>query len=228
MKTSQAVIGLFVVLVVLGGGYYFFSRTPFSEVPAEVATSTPLGATGTTTIPRPNLGLGVDTTKPTNKPAPSLSRPITFVGLLSQDQFADQRAVIKTEMEKLITALKKDKYNAEAWYDLAIYRKIISDYKGAAEVWEFTKEIQPDNFVSYHNLGDLYAYFDRDLKKAEANFLLALEKDPKNVDEYRAVADFYVTALQNKPRAVTILNQGIKENPKTSADLIKYRDLLSK
>ena len=49
------------------------------------------------------------------------------------------------KIQDLSSQLKKDSDNLENWLVLGIYRKIIGDYEGAKEVWEYASAIRPQN-----------------------------------------------------------------------------------
>lgn len=210
-----------IALVLIVGAGYYFQNVPSEE--GTVATSTPIVATTTQeTSSVPDLGIVIDQNMPTTKPAPSLTRAITVPDIFSDEE----KKSIREEMQKRIDLLKNNKTNYEVWMELAVYRKLINDYKGAAEIWEYTKELRPFSYVSFHNLGDLYAYFDRDLAKAELNFKKTVELGKDRAELYRAYADFHLTVYKNKARAIEILNQGISAGADDKGELARYRDLL--
>ena len=102
---------------------------------------------------------------------------------------------------------------------LGVYRKIIGDYEGAREVWEYASAIRPQNSVSFNNLGELYAYYLKNNKKAEENYAKAIENDPSAIYIYRNFFDFYRYFAKDTAKARAILEKGIAANPATSSDL---------
>ena len=154
--------------------------------------------------------------KPTvNTPIPNLDREIKIVGEMSDD--AKRIAVDK--IKEISSQLKKDSDNLENWLLLGIYRKMINDYEGAREVWEYAGAIRPQNSISFNNLGELYAYQLKDNVKAEENYKKAIENDPSAIYIYRNFFDFYRYFAKDTAKARAILEQGIAANPSTSSDL---------
>ena len=102
---------------------------------------------------------------------------------------------------------------------MGVYRKIIGDYEDAREVWEYAGAIRPQNSVSFNNLGELYAYYLKDNKKAEENYAKAIENDPSAIYIYRNFFDFYRYVAKDTIKSPTILEKGIAANLATSSDL---------
>lgn len=151
---------------------------------------------------------------------PDLDRPINVYADLPDD--AEQMAVNK--IKDLSEALKENTDLFNLWLELGVYRKMINDYEGAKEVWEYASLIRPENSVSFNNLGDLYGYYLKDSKKAEENFLKALENGPDKVYIYRNVFDFYYLIMKDEAKAKQILGKGIELNPESSQDLKNLLD----
>ena len=75
------------------------------------------------------------------------------------------KKIASAKIQDLSSQLKKDSDNLENWLVLGVYRKIIGDYEGAKEVWEYAGAVRPQNSVSFNNLGELYAYYLKNNKK---------------------------------------------------------------
>lgn len=150
-----------------------------------------------------------------NVPLPNLDREIKITATM--DDNAQKIATAK--IQDLSSQLKKDSDNLENWLVLGVYRKIIGDYEGAREVWEYASAIRPQNSVSFNNLGELYAYYLKDSQKAEENYAQALENDPSAIYIYRNFFDFYRYVAKDPAKARAILEKGIAANPSTSSDL---------
>jgi tetratricopeptide (TPR) repeat protein len=148
---------------------------------------------------------------------PNLDRPVENIANLERDVFQ----VAEKKLNGIISALKSDPSLFFYWLDLGSYRKMTGDYWGAKEAWEYIGAIRPLNSVSFNNLGDLYAYYLKDNKKAEENFLVAIKNGPDQVYIYRNLYDFYLNVLKDSTKAKAILEKGIATNPATSQDL-KY------
>ena len=131
----------------------------------------------------------------------------------------DAKRIATAKIQDLSSQLKKDSDNLENWLILGIYRKMIGDYEGAREVWEYASAIRPQSSIPLNNLGDLYAYYIKDEAKAEEYFLRAISIDPNNLYLYFKITDFYRDFNKDTAKARAILEQGIAANPSTSSDL---------
>ena len=150
-----------------------------------------------------------------NAPLPDLNRAIKITAEMNDDA----KKIATAKIQDLSNQLKKDSDNLENWLVLGVYRKIIGDYEGAKEVWEYASIIRPQNSVSFNNLGELYAYYLKDNKKAEENYIKAIENDPSAIYIYRNFFDFYRYVAKDVTKARAILEKGIATNPATSSDL---------
>ena len=133
------------------------------------------------------------------------------------DDNAKKIAVAK--IQDLSSQLKKDSDNLENWLVLGVYRKIIGDYEGAREVWEYASAIRPQNSISFNNLGELYAYYLKDNKKAGRKLRQSDRKRPVGHLHLPQSFDFYRYVAKDPVKARAILEKGIAANPSTSSDL---------
>lgn len=138
-----------------------------------------------------------------NIPTPDLNRKISVITNFSPESLIQMNNEIKKVRELLVSNPKI----VENWIQLGIYYKTIGDYDGAIEVWEYAKALAPQNFIPYNNLGDLYAYFKKDAKKAEENFIKALELAPEQTFLYRSIYDFYLYIIKDEAKANEILKK---------------------
>ncbi|MEK7149078.1 MAG: hypothetical protein AAB796_01605, partial [Patescibacteria group bacterium] len=123
------------------------------------------------------------------------------------------------KIAQLESDLKKDGSNVDNWLTLAIYRKTIGDYIAARDIWDYLGNTNPKNFVTFANLGDLYANYLKDSAKAEENFKRAIANDPSHTYVYRNFSDFYRYVKKDDVKAKAVLEQGVAANPRSSQDL---------
>lgn len=139
-----------------------------------------------------------------------ISRPIT----ISAPLLETDRKQAKEKIKEMIDLIKIDYDNIYAWYDLGAYRRVIGDFEGAAEAWTFGALIRPKDFVSYHNLGDLYGFYMKDYPKSEKNYLKSIQNNPQNIQAYLDLATIYESVYKEKTDQVeNILLQGLQANP---------------
>lgn len=151
-----------------------------------------------------------------NVPPPDLDKEIKITASLTKE--VEQAAISK--IIEISAKLKADKTLVNDWILLGVYRKIIGDYFGAAEVWEYAGKISPGAYMPFNNLGDLYAYYLKDSKKAEQNFQTAIKKGQNQIHIYRSFYEFYRYVVKNDTKAKAVLEQGIAANPgESSLDL---------
>jgi len=151
---------------------------------------------------------------------PNLDRPINITANLPEDA----QKIAQEKIEKLNSELKQDPSLFENWLVLGIYRKMIGDLEGAKECWEYAGFLSPQSPIPFNNLGDLYANYLKDSKKAEENFLIAIKNGPDQIYIYRSFCEFYRYTMKDNAKAKQILEQGISANPTTSQDLKNLLD----
>lgn len=143
-------------------------------------------------------------------PAPKLPREIAY----PENYTPEVRSIMDKKIEGLVSLLKKNPRNIEAWLDLGIVYKQVGDYQGAKEAWEYVSVLSPGNIVSFNNLGDLYHYYLKDYPNAEKSFLQAIKNDSKYVLSYINLHDLYRYSYKSDTaKAADILKQGISANP---------------
>lgn len=120
----------------------------------------------------------------------------------------------KNELQTLSQGLKENYDFLNGWLQLGALRRLIGDYEGAREALEFATLLRPENYVAFHNLGDLYGFQFKNYSKAEENFLKAIAKEPKDVDAYKSLAMLYqYSYTQKRDQTDDILLRGIEVAP---------------
>ncbi len=148
---------------------------------------------------------------------PDLNRNLNIAQGVSEEA----KNIALNKISEITENLKENPEQADLWLALGVYYKMLGDYEAAQDVWEYVAKIRPDSFTPFGNLADLYAYYIKDNKKAEENFLKAIENGPTMINFYRSAYEFYRFAMKNDAKAKAILQKGIDSNPGTSQDL-KY------
>lgn len=177
-----------------------------------------------TTVVFNEYDIDVVTTKNENNasslpPHPLLEYPKSFPNSIPPEAIE----ILKNKIKESIDILRNDPANFSVWNQLGLQKKAIEDYIGAEQAWEYAGLLQPQNSISFNNLGVLYAYYLHDNKKAEENFLKAIENNPSEISLYFRITDFYNNVLRDKEKAIEVIQSGIKENPKSQ----KLKDLLA-
>ena len=136
-----------------------------------------------------------------------VSKPISV-----RAQLADLVKNQAIDKIKQVSELIKADYDLDSqWLELAAYRKLIGDYDGAIEAWDFLSLIRPQNYISYNNLGDLYAFTLKDYDRGEQNFLKSISNNPENVNAYMQLVTIYEATIQPN-KIEPLLLSGIKSN----------------
>lgn len=141
--------------------------------------------------------------------APNLDRSINF----PKDMSSEVRVIIGKKIADNISKLKANSALPEEWLELGINRKMVGDYEGAKEAWEYVTVLNPINPVAFANLSDLYGYFLKDNVQAEKNYLRAIENEPKMANYYLRASDFYREVLGDLSKAKSILLKGASLMP---------------
>ncbi|MCK5021669.1 MAG: hypothetical protein KAR54_00265 [Candidatus Pacebacteria bacterium] len=145
---------------------------------------------------------------------PDLDRKIVFL-----DDFPeDAQQIMIDRLNTIIQDIKNNPDSYDDWMNLGLQRKIIDDYEGVKLAWEYAKYLNPDHFLVWGNLGDLYAYYLKDNIKAEENYIGAIEYGSHQIPLYFKIAEFYREFMNNTLRAIEMVKLGIEINP-NSQDL---------
>lgn len=211
-SASKIVLGLIILALAGSAGYYIWQDI-VKQRTSNTVDNNGVGVEGTGDFKIEQIPIEDKTAR--DLILRILDRPINIPADLPEDA----RKIAREKIEKLIAELKQNPNSFDSWLELAIYRKMISDYEGAREIWEYTSQMAPNDAISFNNLGDLYAYYLKDSVKAEENFLKALKNGADQVYIYRNTHDFYLNVVKDKAKAKKILEDGIKANPGSSQDL---------
>lgn len=108
------------------------------------------------------------------------------------------------------------------WIELGLLKKVIGDYEGARDAWEYAGAIRPENSLSFANLGELYGKYILDYPKAEANFRKSIQNKPNDTGTYMSLSDLYsYSYAQKKDLADDVLLEGLAANP-GDTDLMRW------
>ncbi len=143
------------------------------------------------------------------KPRPWYDRPVTYPATMPQSIRSD----LANKIAASITAINQNSNDFNDYYDLGIDYKALGDYEGARLLWEYGAKIRPDDFLPRLALGGLYGYFLRDQLKAEFYYKDAIAKDPKQPFSYFQFASYYLDIIQDKTKALAVVNQGLAAIP---------------
>ena len=147
---------------------------------------------------------------------PELSSSIVFPDSLPEDA----QVIIAGNIATLIDRLEKEKDSFNDWFNLAAQYKIIEDYEGARDIWEFLSISFTGSNTVFNNLGDLYHYNLKDFSKSEETFRKGIENDKNNVQAYIGLHELYKYSYkQETDLVIEVLIEGIENNP-ISTDLM--------
>lgn len=108
------------------------------------------------------------------------------------------------------------------WIQVGLLKKIIGDFIGARDAWEYASTIRPQNSLSFANLGELYWHYLPDFPRSEKNFLISIKNKPDDTSVYMSLSDLYsYSYTAKKDQADDILLKGIAANP-GDIDLMKW------
>ena len=108
------------------------------------------------------------------------------------------------------------------WIQVGLLKKVIGDFEGARDAWEYAGLIRPQNSVSFANLGELYWRYLRDYPKSEANFRRSIANNSADSTTYASLSDLYYYSYKEKAHLTdNVLLQGLAANPE-SGDLMKH------
>jgi len=209
LKGKLALIAGIFILVVLGGGVGFYLyRDAVSRPGGEKKTDVPTSGEATSTVAlAPSI------------PAPKLSGPLVVTAKLSPEDAAKAKDIILKTRESLIAA--GDQLTAEVrdeWVQLGVYYKLIGDYRGAEEVWQYVTARFSNDAVAFNNLANLYLSELPDNTKAGYNYLQAIEKEPSNYNYYYNAYAFFRFVMKDTVQAKNILRSAAATLPAYAAE----------
>lgn len=125
-----------------------------------------------------------------------------------------QKQEIYRSLQNYGKTVKENPSFFNEWIQLGLMKKIIGDFEGARDAWEYASLIRPKNSISFANLGELYWRYLRIYPQAEINFKASIKNDPNDPGTYVSLSELYFYSLKEKDDlADDILLQGIAANP---------------
>src|SRR3989344_422819 len=158
---------LFLLVLIAAGAAWYVNRRAASDF-KDSSAGAPNQSPSTTTFP----SLAVDAANDIKEQLRIQSLKIVARPILVKIQLSESsknQAIGK--IQDLVKLIEKKYDYIEAWYDLGAYRKLIGDYDGAIEAYNFVIKIRPKDEIAYVNLGDLYGFYLKDYENSEKNFL---------------------------------------------------------
>lgn len=157
--------------------------------------------------------------------ADSIVRPELGRAIVMPERFTNEAIEILINNISTLTAqLKEDPNSFQAWTDLAAQYKIIDDFEGAIEIWNFLSIAAEGDTGSRINLGNLYHYQLREFEKSEAVFKDVIGINKRIVEAYTGLHELYRYSYKTDTTlAIDILKDAIVTIP----DSIDLRMLLA-
>lgn len=142
---------------------------------------------------------------------PEEIRPVPEeIKLFTEEQKSQIYSSIKSYAEKV----KQRPEILEDWLQIGILKKIIGDFEGARDSWEYAGVVSPLNSVSFANLGELYWRYLHEYPKSEKNFLISIKHKPDDTQTYISLSGLYFYSYKEKENlADDVLFDGLKANP---------------
>lgn len=189
---KYAILLIFLLIAAAGGWLLLRTETKLpesvlSEQPANSFVEIPKENTKETVVIKPEQ-------QRTGLPAYQ-GEPIAYLGadpaILSQLP-PERVQQYQNSLKERAVALAKNAADYDSWIAVGIYKKFFNNYTGARDAWEYAKIVGASDPQAYLNLASLYAYYLRDVKEAEKNFLAAVNLDRLNYsNSFYQIAAFY-------------------------------------
>lgn len=213
-KDTQKALGATVIILVIGFiGWYIVRSIPSTNSTQYIDTSIEDGSldalveSGDAQVEEIPVDINLDANTAIR---PKLDRSTVIPSRFSPEAVT----ILENNITKLKDQLANDPNSFQGWIDLANQYKIIDDFKGAAEIWEFLSITAEGNTISRINLGNLYHYELKDFEKSEAIFRDVISINNEIVDAYTGLHELYRYSFK-KPTtlAVDVLKEGIAAIP---------------
>jgi tetratricopeptide (TPR) repeat protein len=138
---------------------------------------------------------------------PSLERPVTFPANFPESA----KEASTTSLAGLKEKISANPSDMSLWYDLAVKYRMVQDYDGAVEIWEYIASVTPQDSIAIHNLGEHYFHYARDYKRAEGYYRQAIALAPQFSINYTDLFEMYRDVYkQDTSAAEDILKEGIR------------------
>lgn len=126
----------------------------------------------------------------------------------------EQRNNLYASIKNLGQAVKKDQGYFFGWMQLGLIKKVIGDFAGARDAWEYAGLISPANTTSFANLGEIYWRYLPDFPRSEKNFRISLKNKPNEFSTYDSLSQLYFFSYKEKKNlAYDVLLEGMTTNP---------------
>lgn len=228
LQKKYIMIGAWILLLVVVGIAFVYQNKKAKKVETNIeenasTTIVELGDGVTAAIPKGYTVEKLPETTQTSvpKPIPSLSRQVVFQ--VSIDPTV--KTTIQTKVAELQTSLLKNPKQFNAWIDMGVYHKVAGDYEGAKIYWDYAGKLAPTDFISFGNLGNMYAYQLKDMAKAEQYYNQAIKNAPTQIYLYFQLAEAFRDVSKDIPKAKAVVERGLVANP-GNTELISLRDSL--
>jgi tetratricopeptide (TPR) repeat protein len=206
----KKIFGAVAVTIILIGIYFIFSDDNSSFNSSSVLDTNPSGSTET------DVNNEIQKIK-----VPDLNKKVNF----SPNTPSEAIKILNSRIEESRDLLFSDRTLLNEWLNLGINLKVAGDYQMAKDVWEYASFLNPENSVSFLNLGDLYGYYLKDLVNAEKNYRKAVDNDLMHSTPYLKFADFYLEVLSDKQKAVDMVKEGLSVLPNDDSLQMKLKVL---
>ncbi|OHA65038.1 MAG: hypothetical protein A2672_00880 [Candidatus Wildermuthbacteria bacterium RIFCSPHIGHO2_01_FULL_49_22b] len=195
---------IIVVLLVIIGGFWFWQSQPAGVVAPSgvVSSSTPFTATTSASDPKIELGTS-SAPRVTKGVVPNLGHQVVYKTGLT----VEQKKAIVSSIEQARGVLASDKFNFDAWIDLANVTSGAGDDNYAIEILKFVSLNTPKWALPESNLGMIYGYHIHDNTTAESHFRIALEREPNVAYYWIQTAQFFID-IDNEAEARRVLQTG--------------------
>ena len=207
-----------IVIIMAGYFYWDLKGSPSVESPVvsqDSNASTTSFTQGGVTVQLP-AGSTIEQVGPEQgkvpQSIPDLKRPLRFSGVFANDMQA--QSIMTKKILDLEASLGKDPASLDNWILLGVDRKILGDYEGARDAWNYAGLLSPTNVVSFNNLGDLYENELRNYSLSEQSYFRAIKNDPAYVPSYENLSNLYrYYYKKDTSSAADILKQGLSVSP---------------
>jgi hypothetical protein len=230
-NVHKIIIGL-LVIILLGIGIVYERRHSSVVIP-KVQTAEQGSATTTTTT---GSGYQLNTQgsgsytieqvpvtegRGVPQPIPDLKRAVVF-GNQTTTLSADAKQAMVAKITGLQAQLLKNPGYVDAWMDLGMYQSEVGDYDGSKMSWEYTAKLDPKNYVGLMNIANMYVYNLKNMSVAERYYKQAILRAPTEPNVYIRFAQAYVDLMQDKTKAIAVIDQGLKMLP-NNLFLLEFR-----